>query len=1063
MADQNKIRKSRKSKKRSPFPGLGAYTERDAERFVGRDRLKYPLLKKLSEDNFVSIQGANGVGKTSFVNCLILPELRAGCIVAGKSNWKIVSLKPGKNPLGELANALASADIVRSGVNEKIDPNLNDKFEDILRNNRYGLLDIVNEYDIIQDSNLLIFIDQLDELSSYSEAQAASTFIERLVEAAGQSAYPIHILTCSRSETDGDFAIFPRFAELLNRNHFLLAQLEQVDLMRIFENITSSGALYFRPGIIDRIADYYKSNPIELAKFQHAMRRSIDEVKYERGIKTIGPLHLKTIGGLNGSISNQLEQIFNSFDESDKETCRVIFQALTSTNKAGVFKTERRTLETLSQLIDKEQADLVRIIQNFVSDDCLALTVTQSSSIEGKLSQLDLIYESEEDRFTPSSEVEISRNIIIGAWPRLSNWVADEANDAAIYSEIAESATKKEHPYQGEKLKGMLAWFKKKNPQEGWALRYHEGYDAAIEFILKSEKLAIREAEIRKAEELSRQQKSARNKRIIAGILMVAVVLLVYSGFETRDAVEANQKAVIAEEKARISSMQAAKDSAEAAAAVSQAISAVMKADTSAKNAEEASLAAEEAEKRALQLRGESQRLSADVELKEGELKKAVIEMNKSRILEEYLNVISNIRENSEDARKILTRTEDQAQLREGAGLAKDGYNLFLKTKNAKYEGIRDSVQLVTEIAQKKLFSTMNLAIQKVNTSAKLSVIKGGVAIEKAIGLRSEKANAIYFIGTNDPESSVFKVHIVNGHVELAERLVSAYSKESKTQGIKTLSIANSKSHFLVSHLPTVQNVRFLTSYSTKGNILSNFQLENSTESLYPYRDNDFLSIDQEGSLQVFFKNESGMFIPKLIRDSKRKLRASDFNSKTNRAFLALDNREIEIVRISSEQETSDEPKLELRDFSAEITAVKFLPKQNWLVVGNRNGELYFYDAETRELIYKALNEHVNNVNCLELGPSETILVSGGRDKSVNIWKLDELANRIKAGENVEVPYQPIQFVETESIRDIAFVNNDWIVVVSSSEGLISNQSGGVSLLPLDFDVTGQELTKLLD
>lgn len=1063
MGEQNKIRKSRKSKKRSPFPGLAAYSEKDAERYVGRDWLKYPLLKKLSEDNFVSIQGSIGVGKTSFVNCQILPELRAGYIVGGKGKWKIAALKPGKNPLGELAAAMASADIIRSDENQKIDPNLSDQFEKTLRSTRYGLLDIVEEHDILKDSNLLIFIDQLDELSTFSEAQAASIFIERLVEVAGQSAYPIHILTCSRSETDGEFAVFPRFAELLNRNHFLLAKLEPVDLMNVFENITSSGSLYFRPGLIDRIAEFYKNHPIDLAKFQHAMRRSIGEVKSERGVKTIGPLHLKTIGGLNGSISNQLEQIYNSFGDNDKHACRLIFQALTSTNKAGLSKTERRTLETLSKLTDIEQAGLVRIIQSFVTDECLALSVSQSSSIEGKLTQLDLIHESAEDRFTPFTEVEISRDIIIDAWPRLSDWVADEANDAAIYSEIAESARKKEHPYQGEKLKGMLAWFKKKEPKKGWAVQYHEGYDAAVEFILRSEKLAIREAEIRKAEELSRQQKSARNKRIIFGILMIAVFLLVYSGFETRDAIEANQKAVIAEEKALESSKQAAKDSAEAANAVSQAISAVMKADTSAKNAEEATLAAAEAERRALQLRGESQRLSADVELKEGELKKAVIEMNKSRILEEYLNVISNIRENSEDARKILTRTEDQAQLRDGAGLAKDGYNLFLKTKNGKYEGIRDSVQLVTEIAQKKLFSTMNLAIQKVNTSAKLSVIKGGVSIEKAIGLRSEKANAIYFIGTNDPESSVFKVHIVNGHVELVERLVSAYSKESKTQGIKTLSIANSKSHFLISHLPTVQDVRFLTSYSTQGKVLFNFQLENSIEFLYPYRDDDFLAADQEASLHALFKNENGVFIPRLIRDSKRRLRAFDFNPESNQAFLGLDNREIEIVRISSEQAATDEAKLNLQEFNAEITAIKYLPKQNWLVVGNRNGELYFYDVENRELIYKALNEHVNNVNCLELGPSESILVSGGRDKSVNIWKLDELQERIQSGENTEAPYQPIQFVEEESIRDIAFVNDDWIVVVSSSEGLISNQSGGVSLLPLDFDVTGQELMKLLD
>ena len=129
----------------------------------------------------------------------------------------------------------------------------------------------------------------------------------------------------------------------------------------------------------------------------------------------------------------------------------------------------------------------------------------------------------------------------------------------------------------------------------------------------------------------------------------------------------------------------------------------------------------------------------------------------------------------------------------------------------------------------------------------------------------------------------------------------------------------------------------------------------------------------------------------------------------------------------------------------------------------NRNGEVHFYNATTGDLIYSALNEHVNNVNCLEISPNGNVLVSGGRDKSVNIWRLDELSESLTDSVAIFQKYQPTHFVENESIRDISFVNNDWILVVSSSEGLISNQSGGVSLLPLDFDVTGGVLKTLLE
>ena len=167
------------------------------------------------------------------------------------------------------------------------------------------------------------------------------------------------------------------------------------------------------------------------------------------------------------------------------------------------------------------------------------------------------------------------------------------------------------------------------------------------------------------------------------------------------------------------------------------------------------------------------------------------------------------------------------------------------------------------------------------------------------------------------------------------------------------------------------------------------------------------------------------------------------------------------MLKIAKSKSPVERLKIQLDEFRTEITAIKYLPNQDWFVVGNRNGELYFYDAIDGSLVYQALNEHANNVNCLEISPNGMIMVSGGRDKTVNIWKLDELKKKLKDLGPVEEKYAPIQFVETESIRDVDFVNNDWILVVSSSEGLSNNQSGDVSLLPLDFDVTGQRTKEI--
>ena len=152
--------------------------------------------------------------------------------------------------------------------------------------------------------------------------------------------------------------------------------------------------------------------------------------------------------------------------------------------------------------------------------------------------------------------------------------------------------------------------------------------------------------------------------------------------------------------------------------------------------------------------------------------------------------------------------------------------------------------------------------------------------------------------------------------------------------------------------------------------------------------------LDQYSSIHTLLRQESGIFNPNLLRRSRNQIVSADFNEESELLVLAHSNRNIEMLKIANGKSPVERLKIQLDEFKTEITAIKYLPNQDWFVVGNRNGELYFYDAIDGSLVYQALNEHANNVNCLEISPNGTIMVSGGRDKTVNIWKLDELKKK---------------------------------------------------------------------
>ena len=93
-------------------------------------------------------------------------------------------------------------------------------------------LKLFEEFKLTKKSNLLIYIDHLDDLLLHSNEKSQSSkrdlkmFIDRLVEVINQSAYPINIITTLRTENMGHFSSFQEFADLINKNQFLLSALK---------------------------------------------------------------------------------------------------------------------------------------------------------------------------------------------------------------------------------------------------------------------------------------------------------------------------------------------------------------------------------------------------------------------------------------------------------------------------------------------------------------------------------------------------------------------------------------------------------------------------------------------------------------------------------------------------------------------------------------------------------------------------------------------------------------------------------------------------------------------
>ena len=151
----------------NPFPGLRPFDFEESHLFFGRDGQSEQLISKLGATRFLAVVGTSGSGKSSLVRAGLMPSLLGGFMTSAGSNWRIAVMRPGNDPIGNLARVLNALGVFGSEIaeNAALQTVLS---EATLHRGSRGLVDAVRQAVIGENENLLVLVDQFEEIFRFA-------------------------------------------------------------------------------------------------------------------------------------------------------------------------------------------------------------------------------------------------------------------------------------------------------------------------------------------------------------------------------------------------------------------------------------------------------------------------------------------------------------------------------------------------------------------------------------------------------------------------------------------------------------------------------------------------------------------------------------------------------------------------------------------------------------------------------------------------------------------------------------------------------------------------------
>jgi len=375
----------------NPYRGLVAFDAEHRALFFGRGAEIRAVIERLRADPFVLVTGDSGVGKSSLCRAGIIPNVLEGALGDGRT-WTSVSLVPGQLPVTAIASALARALELDEA---RLATLLSDTPGDLPRELRKPLG---------PKRGLLVFVDQLEEITTLAKRDEATAAAQALHQLAGIPG--VRLLATVRSDFLTRVAELPAIGGELARALYLLPPLSADGAREaIVGPARAKGAKFESEQLVDTlvaaVADTDGSaRAIELPLLAFTLAQLWDARDLQT--QTISARSLEAIGGVRGALARHADGVLDTLLPAQRDVARRLLLRLVTAERTRA----------------RRNADELAVFDRSVLD----------ALVRGRLV------------VARGTAFELAHERLIDGWPTLAGWLSENVEAVAAHARLAIAA-----------------------------------------------------------------------------------------------------------------------------------------------------------------------------------------------------------------------------------------------------------------------------------------------------------------------------------------------------------------------------------------------------------------------------------------------------------------------------------------------------------------------------------------------------------------------------------------------------------------------------------------------